>query len=176
MSSLNAPRDETETEEDPFADEGSGSEHDGREEGGEGPPAKLNVHALSTDDDAVTGEESEEETNMDTDHATAGEDGPPPIPPLSASTPTRSEKQTFRIVDIVCSTIFKNPGDANSAEGSAERSGDGNTARSSDANSADANPRKGDAGSAQPTANKGNSDSGSKDPKPGLSKKVPAVA
>ena len=73
MSSLNMPRDETETEEDPFADEGSGSENDGREEGGEGPPAKLNVHALSTDDDAVTGEESEEETNMDTDHAAAAD-------------------------------------------------------------------------------------------------------
>ena len=84
MSSINAPRDETETEEDPFADEGSGSEHDGREEGGDGPPVKLNVHALSTDDDAVTGEESEEETNMDTDHAAAaaGEDATPPIPPL----------------------------------------------------------------------------------------------
>ena len=175
MSSLNAPRDETETEEDPFADEGSGSENDGREEGGEGPPAKLNVHALSTDDDAVTGEESEEETNMDTDHAAGGEDGPPPIPPLSASTPTRSETQTFRIVDIVCSNIFKNPGDVNSAEGSAERSGDGNTADSSDANSAEANSQKGDAGSAKQTADKGNSDSGSKDPKPGMSKKVPAM-
>jgi hypothetical protein len=31
MSSINVPRDETETEEDPFADEGSGSEQDGRE-------------------------------------------------------------------------------------------------------------------------------------------------
>ncbi len=93
------------------------------------------MHALSTDDDAVTGEESEEETNMDTDHAAGGEDGPPPIPPLSASTPTRTEKQPFRIVDIVSSTIFKNPGDANSAEGS----GDGNTANTSDVNSADAN-------------------------------------
>ena len=100
---------------------------------------------------------------------------PPPILPLSASTPTRSEKQTFRIVDIECSTIFNNPGDVNSAKGSAERSGDGNTASPSDANSADANSRKGDAGSAQPTADKGNSDSGSKDRKPGLSKKVPVV-
>jgi hypothetical protein len=174
MSTINAPRDETETEEDPFADEGSGSENDGREEGGEGPPAKLNVHALSTDDDAVTGEESEEETNMDTDHAAGGEDSLPPIPPLSASTPTRTEKQPFRIVDIVSSTIFKNPGDANSAEGS----GNGNTANTSDANSADANnayPRNCDAGPAQTTADKGNTDSGSKDPKPGLSKKVPAM-
>ncbi len=99
----------------------------------------------------VTGEESEEETNMDTDHAAAGEDGPPPIPPLSASTPTRSEKQTFRIVDIVCSTISKNPGDENPAEGTAERSGDGNTADPSEANSAEANSQKGDAGAAKQT-------------------------
>ena len=41
------PRDETETEEDPFADDGSGSEHDGREEGGDGPPVKLNVMLIT---------------------------------------------------------------------------------------------------------------------------------
>jgi len=97
MSSTNVPRDETETEEDPFADEGSGSGQDEREDGGQDPPVKLNVHALSSDDDVVTGEESEEETNMDTDNAAAiaGEGATPPIPPLSASTPTRSEMQTF---------------------------------------------------------------------------------
>jgi hypothetical protein len=172
MSSLNMPRDETETEEDPFADEGSGSENEGRKEGGDGSPARINVHALSTDDDAVTGEESEEETNMDTDHAGGGGDGLAPIPPLSASTPTRAEEQPFRIVDIVCSTSFKNPGDANSAEGC---TGDANTANTSDANSADANPRNCNAGSTQTSAEKRNSDSGSKDLKPGSSKKVPAM-
>jgi hypothetical protein len=172
MSSLNMPRDETETEEDPFADEGSGSENEGGEEGGDGPPAKINMHALSTDDDAVTGEESEDETNMDTDHAAGGDDGPAPIPPLSASTPTRAEEQPFRIVDIVCSSGSKNLGDANSAEGC---TGEANTANTSDAHSADVNPRNCDAGSAQTPAEKKNSDSGSKDPKPGSSKKVPAM-
>jgi hypothetical protein len=177
MSSTNVPRDETETEEDPFADEGSGSGQDEREDGGQDPPVKLNVHALSSDDDVVTGEESEEETNMDTDNAAAivGEGATPPIPPLSASTPTRTETQTFRIVDIVCSTFSKNSGDVNSAEGSAEKSGDGNTAEPSDANSADANSQQGDAGSAKQNTDIGSSDSGSKDPKPGVSKKVPAM-
>jgi hypothetical protein len=173
MSTINAPRDETETEEDPFADTGSGSENDEREERDDGSPSKLNVHALSSDDDAVTGEESEEEdNNMVTDQAAGDDNGPPPPQPLSASTPTRSE--TFRIVDIESRSNFKNPGDANSAEGS----GDGITADPSDANSADANKvisRNCDAGSAQPPANSGKHDSGSKDPKPGSSKKIPAM-
>jgi hypothetical protein len=172
MSTINAPRDETETEEEPFADAGSGSENDEREEGDEGPPSKLNVHALSSDDDAVTGEESEEDNNMVTDQVAGDDDGPPPQ--LSASTPTRSESQSFRIVDIESSSIFKNPGDVNSAEGS----GDSNTAYTSDANSADANkviPRNCDAGSAQLPADSGKNDSGSKDPKPGSSKKIPAM-
>ena len=172
MSTINAPRDETETEEDPFADAGSGSENEEREERGDGTSSKINVHALSSDDDAVTGEESEEEdNNMITDQTAGDDSGPPPPPPLSASTPTRSE--TFRIVDIEIRAI-KNPGDANSAEGP----GDGNTADSSDANSADANKVNSlncDAGSAQPPADSGKHDSGSKDPKPGSSKKIPAM-
>jgi hypothetical protein len=173
MSTINAPGDETETEEDPFADAGSGSENEEREERADGPPSKINVHALSSDDDAVTGEESEEEdNNMITDQTAGDNSGPPPPPPLSASTPTRSE--TFRIVDIENRATFKNPGDANSAEGP----GDGNTADSSEANSADANKANSlncDAGSAQPPADSGKHDSGSKDPKPGSSKKIPAM-
>jgi hypothetical protein len=76
----------------------------------------------------TTGEESEDDNNMSTDQAAGGGDRPPP---LSASTPTRTEKQPFRIVDIESNSIFKNPGDVNSAEGS----GDGNSAYTSDANS-----------------------------------------
>jgi hypothetical protein len=107
---------------------------------------------------------------MSTDQAAGGDDGPPP--PLSASTPTRTEKQPFRIVDIESSSIFKNPGDVNSAEGS----GDGNTAYTSDANSADANQvHSRNCGSAQLPADGGKTDSGSKDPKPGSSKKIPAM-
>jgi hypothetical protein len=77
MSLLATPRDETETEEDPFADAGSGSESDAKENEDKGEHFKVNVHALSSDDDAVTGEETENdeaETNMSTDQAQGDEE------------------------------------------------------------------------------------------------------
>ncbi len=99
MSSLATPRDETETEEDPFADAGSGSESEGRKDENNGESFKVNVHALSSDDDAVTGEETENEeneSNMDTDHAQGDDE----IPPRSTSTPVSEPAANFKIVDI----------------------------------------------------------------------------
>ena len=99
MSSLATPRDETETEEDPFADASSGSDSEERKDEENGESFKVNVHALSSDDDAVTGEETENEeteSNMDTDHAQGDDE----IPPRSTSTPVSEPAATFKIVDI----------------------------------------------------------------------------
>ncbi len=131
MSAMMTPRDETEAEEDPFAEAGSGSgTEEGEDRDEEGQP-RINIHTLSSDDDVVTGEESEAENsaaNMSTDQA-AG-DGPP----ISASTPVRTEKPAFRIVDIENRGNFLLPdsGDAHSADGNS----DGNPAVNSDGNTA----------------------------------------
>jgi hypothetical protein len=136
MSSLATPRDETETEEDPFADAGSGSESDERKSEEKGEHFKVNVHALSSDDDAVTGEETENEeaeSNMDTDQAHGDEE----IPPRLTSTPVSESAAIFKIVDIEnrVNGIFPIPGDDNSAH-SAMQSGDAVSAKTSDENSA----------------------------------------
>jgi hypothetical protein len=188
MSSLATPRDETETEEDPFADAdaGSGSESDGRKNDEKGEKFKVNVHALSSDDDVVTGEETENEeaeSNMDTDHANGDDE----IPPRMTSTPVSESAEIFKIVDIEsrANAIFPILGDANSAH-SATHSGDAVSAKASDENSASAmSGPASDAGSANHVGNplgsgSGNTaqpqpaaDSGSSNPK--TNSKVPAM-
>ena len=186
MSSLATPRDETETEEDPFAEAGSGSESDERKNEEKGEQFKVNVHALSSDDDAVTGEETENEeaeSNMDTDHAHGDDE----IPPRMTSTPVSESAEIFKIVDIEkrANVIFPILGDANSAH-SAAHSGDAVSAKASDENSASAmSGSASDAGSANHVGNplgsgSGNTaqpqpaaDSGSSNPK--INSKVPAM-
>jgi hypothetical protein len=161
MSSLATPRDETEREEDPFADAGSGSESDKRKNENNGENFKVNVHALSSDDDAVTGEETENEeaeSNMDTDHAQGDEE----IPPRLTSTPVSKPAATFKIVDIENrgNLIFPPSGDDNSAH-PAMQSGDVDSAKVSDDNSArNVSRSASDAGSAIHTGNP--SESGSR--------------
>jgi hypothetical protein len=187
MSSLATPRDETETEEDPFADAGSGSESDERKNENKGEHFKVKVHALSSDDDAVTGEETENEeaeSNMDTDHAQGDEE----IPPRLTSTPISNPAAIFKIVDIENrgNLIFPPSGDKNSAH-PALQSGDVDSAKVSDDNSARILSRSAsDAGSATHTGNPPESGSGNPAP-PQLatasgfsnpkttSKKVPAM-
>jgi hypothetical protein len=99
MSSLTTPRDETETEEGPFAYAGSGSESDEKKNEDKGEHFKVNVHALSSDDDAVIGEETdndEAETNMSTDQARGDEE----ILPRLTSMPVSDSAENFKIVDI----------------------------------------------------------------------------
>jgi hypothetical protein len=161
MSSLATPRDETETEEDPFADAGSGSDSEERKDENNGGSFKVNVHALSSDDDAVTGEETENEeteSNMDTGHAQGDDE----IPPRSTSTPVSEPAATFKIVDIEDrgNLIFPPSGDDNSAH-PAMQSGDADSAKVSEDNSARVVSRSAsDAGSAIQTDNHSESGSG----------------
>ncbi len=145
------------------------------------------MRALSSDDDAVTGEETENEeaeSNIDTDQAHGDEE----IPPRLTSTPVSDSAAIFKIVDIENrgNGIFPIPGDDNSAH-PAMQSGDADSAKVSDENSARALSRSAsDAGSTTHTGNPPESgsgspappqlatDSGSSNPKMN-SKKVPAM-